>query len=131
MKAERHKRYEPSERDRKLVELATALGGTQQQIASSLKITRPTLIKYFRKELDDGLFNANLSVGMNLYRKAMSGDNTCMLFWLKCRAGWRETDRLELTGSDGQPFNPIPIVVNFTDKKAVKGDDGEDKDESN
>lgn len=125
MRGGKQEKYEPTERDRKLVELATALGGTQEQIASSLKITRPTLIKYFRKELDEGLFSANLSVGMSLYRKAMAGDNTCMLFWLKCRAGWRETDRLELTGADGEPFNPVPIVVKFTDQKAGEGTDRE------
>ena len=52
---------------------------------------------------------------MNLYRKAMSGDNTCMLFWLKCRANWREVSRFEHTGADGQPFDPTPIIVRFTE----------------
>ncbi len=27
-----------------------------------------------------------------------------MIFWMKTQAGWRETNRTELTGKDGKPL---------------------------
>ena len=44
---------------------------------------------------------ANARVAENLYRKA-TGDSregvTAAIFWLKCRAGWKETSVREVTG---------------------------------
>jgi hypothetical protein len=40
---------------------------------------------------------------------AISGQHpAATFFWLKTRAGWRETDRLEHTGPNGQP-----VVIDF------------------
>lgn len=42
-------------------------------------------------------------VANNLISKAKEGDTTSMIFYLKTRAGWRETNKIELTGEDGGP----------------------------
>jgi len=35
-----------------------------------------------------------------------------MIFWLKTRAGWAETQKVEHSGVDGQPID-LNIKVNF------------------
>lgn len=106
--------YEPTERDRKLVGLSVALGGTQEQIAATLGISSMTLRKYYKKELEHGLYDANLAIGTRLFKKAMDGDTTSCIFWLKCRGGWRETDRLEVTGANG---SSMQLEVTHADKR--------------
>jgi hypothetical protein len=32
------------------------------------------------------------------------------IFWLKTRAGWRETDRREITGAGGEPLTVSYVV---------------------
>lgn len=112
--------YEPSERDRKLVGLAAALGGTHEQIAKTIGVSKPTLYRHYRNELENGLYNANLAIATRLFKKAMDGDTTSCIFWLKCRGGWRETDRHELVGPNGAPFEPPNIRIVF-------GNEPEDK----
>ena len=78
-----------------------------------------TLRKHYREELDHGHTKANAKVAENLYRKA-TGDGregvTAAIFWLKCRAGWKETSVRELTGKDSEPVTVM--IQRF-------GDDGD------
>jgi hypothetical protein len=84
------------------------MGWTNEQIANHLKINRDTLAKYYREELDTALEKTNLRVKQNLYNIAIDPTHkqsvTAAIFWLKTRARWRETDRLELTGPNGGPI---------------------------
>lgn len=87
------KKYEPSERDRKLVESYTAVGIPQEDIAVTLKITSKTLRKHYANELDQGQTKANAAVGGTLFRMATSGEcPAATIFWTKTRMGWREKD---------------------------------------
>ena len=58
-----------------------------------------TLRKHYRGELDHGHVKANAKVAENLYRKA-TGDGReaviAAIFWLKTRAGWKETHVTEV-----------------------------------
>ncbi len=50
---------------------------------------------------------ANAKVAENLYRKATGEGResvTAAIFWLKTRAGWKETSVHELGGRDGRPL---------------------------
>lgn len=85
----------PSEAIRQLVNLHATVGTRQEIIAGLIGISEPTLVKYYRAELDQALAKANAAVGGALYRKAMDGDTTAMIFWMKTRARWRETDNAE------------------------------------
>jgi len=56
-------------------------------------INETTLREHFGQELEAGVHKANTRVGQTLFEKAIgSGPQavTAAIFWLKCRAGWRE-----------------------------------------
>lgn len=85
-------------------------GLTQAQIADWFGVHDRTLRKWM--EADDaiaaayktGRAKAIDTIASKLYERAKEGDNTAAIFWLKTNAGWRETNRTELTGADGGPI---------------------------
>jgi DNA-binding XRE family transcriptional regulator len=89
----------PTEATRQLVQLHSSVGTTQEDIAAILGITRRTLFKYYKRELDLARAQANATIGGMLFNKAKNGDVTSAIFWMKTRAGWRE--RQEVTGANG------------------------------
>jgi hypothetical protein len=87
--------YQPTDEDRTVVGIMAAAGLLHDRIAARLKISKHTLEKHFRAELDQGLDAVTtLAVGQ-LVQKIRSADLGAICFWLKCRAGWRETERIE------------------------------------
>lgn len=103
--------FHPSDEDRALVEQLAAFGIPVQSMTLFIKdkggnpISERTLRKYFAKELDQGELKANVKVAQTLFKKAISGDTTSMIFWLKTRARWRESPQsIELTGKNGAPI---------------------------
>jgi hypothetical protein len=69
-------------------------GVPEADIAGVIGIDPKTLRKHYRAELDHGHTKANARVAESLYRKATSDGPqsvTAAIFWLKTRAGWRET----------------------------------------
>ena len=55
-------------------------------------------------------------------QKALAGDTTSAIFFLKTQARWRETERHEITGADGGPLELSRIERVIVDK--VKPDGG-------
>lgn len=103
--------FKPTPEQRKLVEQLAAFGTPQEDIcnfvhdAKGKPIGLMTLHKYFRAELDTAETKANSKVAQCLFYQATVEKNvTAMIFWLKTRARWRETERIELTGKDGGPI---------------------------
>lgn len=73
-------------------------------IARLIGVSEPTLRKHLSNELKLGEAKATSQVSQNLYNRATKqNDLGAMIFWLKARAGWRETQRVENTGPDGKP----------------------------
>lgn len=102
--------FSPTDAQRQLVSQLTAFGAGPADICPLVSGTRGrpvsvrTLRRHFAKELAEGELRANSLVAQTLYRKALAGDTISMLFWLKCRAGWKETAQaVELTGANGGP----------------------------
>ena len=57
-----------------------------------------------------GSVKANSSVAQSLYKMATSGKcPASTMFWLKCRAGWRETSVIEHTGRNGGPLEMVHL----------------------
>lgn len=81
------------------------MGMTHKQISLLLGIAPVTLAKHYRQELDVGEAKMNVSVANNLYTIATSTEHKsaaqAAIFWMKARARWRETNRVEHTGADG------------------------------
>lgn len=79
-------------------EALAAQGLTLEQIASVLGIHVATLYDKKNKfaELDEAIKRGRdkgiATIANALFNKAKSGDNVAMLFYLKCRAGWREQE---------------------------------------
>ncbi len=91
-------KFIPTDDQREKVRMLRCCGVTHPMIASVLHIGVRTLEKHFREELSVGLADANAQIAGALYRKAIEGDTTAMIFWLKSRAGWKETVRHESDG---------------------------------
>ena len=118
--------FQPTDEDRALVEQLAAFGIPVTSMTLFVKdkagkpISERTLRKHFAKELDQGELKANVKVAQTLFKKAISGDTTSMIFWLKTRARWKESpQRVELTGKDGGPVEQKTTVVDEQQIKAA------------
>jgi hypothetical protein len=98
-------KFVPTDEQRRAVRAMAAYGIPQDDIAKVIEIAPKTLRLAFRTELDKAPIEANTKVAQTCYQMAISGQHpAATFFWLKTRAGWRETDRHELTGPGGGPI---------------------------
>src|SRR5690242_10034525 len=84
----------PAEADRRRVEALAGYGISEGDIAIVLDVEPDALRRLYRSELEKGHIKANSKVAENLYRKATGEGReavTAAIFWLKTRAGWKET----------------------------------------
>src|ERR1700681_4284226 len=96
----------PDDGQRNLVKSLAACGVPHEQIARRIGLRSPkTLRTHFRRELDDGVSEANYTVAKSLYKSAPNGDTDAAKFWLKCRAGWREHS------SHAEPDGSLPPFI--------------------
>lgn len=82
-----------------MVEQLAACGIPQDDIARMIVpggMDPKTLRKHFRNELDSGAPKANAIIADKLFQQAKGGNITAMIFWLKTRARWRETNHHEI-----------------------------------
>ncbi|MCI0151951.1 hypothetical protein KNO81_39645 [Paraburkholderia sediminicola] len=103
--------FEPTTSQRRLVKELAGFGIPQPDICTLVTDARGkpicdrTLRKYFARELAQGEVSANSRVAQSLLKKATVGDTIAAIFWLKCRARWKETAQaVELTGAGGGPL---------------------------
>jgi len=107
-------KFEPTQEQRTHVAIMAACGLPQDIMITKIinpATRRPidikTLEKVFRKELDQGMTEANALVSQALFKKAIGNGAqsvSAAIFWLKCRARWKPIDGVELTGKDGEPL---------------------------
>lgn len=97
--------HEPTDEIRQVVKLHAMVGTPQEMIAQILDIDAKTLRKHYRAELDTASSQANAIIGGALFNKARAGDTTAMIFWMKTRAGWRETLRVQPVAPDDPAFD--------------------------
>ena len=82
----------------RVVEELACLGLTEQQIADSLGISRSTLSRRktndetFDTALRKGKAQAIVKVSSALMAEVEKGSLRAIIFYLKCRAGWREEE---------------------------------------
>jgi hypothetical protein len=76
-------------------------------IADFFGIGRRTLYSIFERNPEiaarykKGKARAINSVARGVLQRAIDGDNQCSFFYLKTQAGWRETQHIDQTSSDG------------------------------
>lgn len=110
-------KYDPTQADRETVKTMAAVGVPEHQIAKCLGekgIDPKTLRKHFRRELDTTLTMAIAKVGGGLYQAAVGNplngvepNITAAIFFLRCRAGWFQTDAHRFVDGENKdrPFN--------------------------
>jgi len=103
--------HEPTPETRQTVQLHATVGTPQEQIARIVGIDPKTLRLHYREELDLAEAQANAVIGGALFKKAKAGDTAAMIFWMKTRAGWKETVRNEHTGKDGTDLVTVIRIV--------------------
>ena len=103
--------HEATTATRQLVQLHATIGTPQSVIADILGIDDKTLRKHYREELDQARAKANATIGGALFNKAKGGDTAAMIFWMKTQAGWRETNRVEVTDADGNPLPAQQVTI--------------------
>lgn len=106
-------RHQPDPFHRRQVEAMSGFGVPEADIAGIIGIDPKTLRKHYRLELDQGHTKANMKVAENLFRKATGEGREAVIaaiFWLKTRAGWKETSQTEISGPGGQSLEPITKI---------------------
>tara|TARA_R110002020_G_scaffold4835_3_gene20868 strand:+ start:2196 stop:2750 length:555 start_codon:yes stop_codon:yes gene_type:complete len=120
-------KFNPTDQQRHLVVMMTANGVKHVEQARALGCGERTLQKYFKEELAFGKMKATANVSGALYQNAMDGNVSAQIFWLKAQGGWREADRLEITGANGKDLltdtereqRLAAILMTLPSKKAV------------
>jgi hypothetical protein len=91
----RNRPHEPTDEYRRQVEMLAGIGVPETMICRVIGISKPTLEKHYRDDLETGRAKAATKIAKRLYDIAM-GDGreslTACIFWLKCRAGWSTLD---------------------------------------
>jgi hypothetical protein len=108
--------HKPDPASRRQIEALAGYGIPELDIAGVIEIDPKTLRKHYRRELDHGHVEANAKVAENLYRKATGEGREAVvaaIFWLKTRAGWKETNVHELNGP------PPRIEISWADSKLL------------
>lgn len=105
--------HAPTAATRQAVEMMAAAGIPSEDVARVLGITKPTLRKHYRAELDTASAKANAKVAQSLFKKA-TGDGpqavTAAIFWLKTRARWKDTTSHEISGPNGGPIQTMDLT---------------------
>ena len=94
----------PTDASRKTVKAMVSYGIPQEDIGKVIGVSHDTLNNYYRHEIDTATAEANSMVAQRLYQKCMNDDTASILFWLKTRARWAETQKIEHTGEGGKPI---------------------------
>ncbi len=78
-----------------------AAGIPQERIGRCIGpgISPESLNRHFRDELDTGKDKIDAICAQGLVRLMQEGNLGALCFWAKTRMGWRETQKLEVSGS--------------------------------
>lgn len=99
------------------VSALAACGTRFALIAQHVGVDTKTLRRHFRQELADGRQDANARIAKSLFDSALGGNTVAQIFWLKTRAGWRETNVVQnqLLDKNGLPLDPPRLGISFDD----------------
>ena len=82
--------HKPTSKERRYVEALASYGVPEADIARVVGITRHTLHKHYRDQIENGVIRTNAQVAGFLFSAAKKGSVPAMMFWLRCRAKWSE-----------------------------------------
>ena len=116
--------HTPTEKTRNEVAALAGFGVRYEDIADFLGISEKTLTKHYKEELKNGAIKANAAIAKTLFNAAKEGNVTACIFWLKTRAGWRETQNVELSGPEKGPVavKNSPDLSRLSDEELMQLD---------
>lgn len=101
-------KYKPNSTDRRIAEALAQYGVPWEQIAARIGISRDLLYRSYGEDMKKAESAANNNVAKTLYQQAVGNEEkgiapnvTALIFWCKTRMGWRETQKMDVTSSDG------------------------------
>ncbi len=103
---------------------------SKQQIADYLGVSRVTFDAILERDdnvslhYKKGKAKAIANVAQGLVKQAIEGNMTAAIFYLKTQAGWKETNTVDHTSSDGS-MRPSPTRIELV-APSVKHDDDAD-----
>src|SRR5215831_17027398 len=109
-------RFEPTDEQRAMVERAAGLGFTQDKICALLGgMSKHTLEKHFREELDRGMAVTHYKVANSLVDNALAGNVTAQIWYTKAQMGWKETQVVERPESRLDAMSDDEIIKELAD----------------
>ena len=123
--------FQPTTIQARQVEGLVSLGMNASEIATALLIDVKLLEFYYKRELEIGVALVNAKVGATALKMALSGTEPDMTkFWLKSRAGWKETSVVEkkveiteVSSARAKLLGPAPLTI---DNETSRIDDLQD-----
>ena len=109
-----------TEKDRRTVSVMVAAGINQENICKVLQITRRTLAKHFKEEIETAGAKANTKIAQSLYQKALQGDTTALIWWTKTRMRWSAYKPPEEQPAN-QPQQTVLVVPGMIDADSWSG----------
>lgn len=115
--------HKPNKNTQSAVFKLSAAGRTQEAIADILDISIPTLLKYYRKELDRATDILVGDVNEVLVQSALAGQGWAVCFFLKTRGKYTERhDHVEELPPIGD-LNIIDLTEDYVDSLEDDSDD--------
>ena len=121
----------PTDATRQTVQLHATVGTPQDVIARVLGIDAKTLRLHYRDELDLATARANATIGGALFNKAKNGDTAAQIFWMKTRAGWKDTTAVTIANPEGETFKIedtgagaaklLALIENIAERRGTAG----------
>ena len=104
---------QPTVEQRRTVMQLASIGVPTEAIGHAIgeagaPLDEKTIRRHFRAELDRGAALCTVRVQRKLHELIDQGNPAAIFFYLKCREGWREVQRIETTGAGGAP-PPAPV----------------------
>lgn len=125
--------FEPGPEQARQVEQMSALGMSTKDISAILRIEPKLVEKFYNYELETAAARINDRVAKIALQQALSGAlPQSTQFWLKHRAGWKETKVTEITGKNGGPVEFAEVkrrMIEEIEAEIIDAEVIEDKDE--
>ena len=105
--------HAPTAESKAIVTALAALEHTHREIAQYLKIDLKTLRKHYKPELATQRIWLEGVAVLRLAQKVRGGDLEAIKFYLRCKCGWKVTDKLE---HDVPPGSSITVKIEGPDR---------------
>lgn len=102
--------------DLKKVEEFAQVCDSEEEIALALGVSYATLRRrkgdseQFAQAIKRGKAKANIFVGGKLMQKIKAGDTSSIIFYLKTRCGWKETQKIEADVTQHEVPEGLPAI---------------------